>query len=107
MSLDDTLTALGVKVSPNQRLDRLVYWRVGGPAERLLDIGTVAQLQGVMALGQPVTVLGRGSNALVHDEGVPGLTLRLGGELCELNLISADRAWVGAGLGLTLSLIHI
>ena len=57
MSLDDTLTALGVKVSPNQRLDRLVYWRVGGPAERLLDIGTVAQLQGVMALGEPVTVL--------------------------------------------------
>lgn len=101
MTLDGALETLGVKVSPDARLDRLVYWRVGGPAERLLDISTVAQLQGVMALGEPVTVLGRGSNALVHDDGVPGLTLRLGGELCELNLISADRAWVGAGLGLT------
>ncbi|MCK6521872.1 UDP-N-acetylmuramate dehydrogenase [Myxococcota bacterium] len=101
MSLDAALTALGVNTTPGARLDRLVYWRVGGPAERLVDVNSVARLRGVMALGEPVTVLGRGSNALVHDDGVPGLTLRLSGELAELNFIGPDRAWAGAGLGLT------
>ena len=51
-------------------------WRVGGPARWSCEPDT-AHLAGVLALasayGVPTYVLGRGSNVLVDDEGLPGL----------------------------------
>lgn len=78
-------------------LQRLCYWRVGGPADMLVDVETLEELQAVVRDGLPITVLGRGSNALVHDDGVRGIVLRLKGELAELDLATGR---VGAGMWL-------
>jgi len=86
-------------------LHRQVYWRVGGPAEYLVQVTTLEQLQGVMALGA-VTVLGNGSNILVHDAGLPGIVIRLGGDLADLQIDGA-RAVAGAGLLLTVLLARL
>ncbi|MCB9741106.1 MAG: UDP-N-acetylmuramate dehydrogenase [Alphaproteobacteria bacterium] len=102
MSLS-ALEATGAVVRSDAPLQRLAYWRVGGPAQWLVEVSTLEQLQGVMRLageGLPVTVLGKGSNALISDAGVPGAVLRLRGALAGLEL-DGPRALAGAGLLLT------
>lgn len=105
-ALAPRLAALGVRAQPQAPLSRLGYWRVGGPAEQLVDVDTLPQLQEVMALGVPVTPLGKGSNALIHDAGVPGVVLRLSGALAELTVSGTD-AEAGAGLALTVLLARL
>src|SRR6266576_1630722 len=60
----------------------LTTFRVGGPgalyleAESEDDLATVSRAIGETTI--PFTVIGKGSNVLVSDEGFPGLVLRLG-----------------------------
>ena len=102
MSLEESLQATGAKVTVGAPLAKRAYWRVGGPAEFLVEPTTPEQLAAVLALG-PVTVLGNGSNALIHDEGIPGIVVRLRGELAGLQL-AGDSALAGGGLLLTVLL---
>lgn len=59
------------------------YWRVGGPLERLVLVDSVEEL---LALPHIDHVLGNGSNLLVPDEGLPGVTVKLVGELRNLTV---------------------
>jgi UDP-N-acetylmuramate dehydrogenase len=97
----DALLATGAVVTQGAPLAKLAYWRVGGNADYLVDVSTVEQLQGVLSIarhsGESITVLGNGSNSLVHDDGVSGVVLRLKGELASLD-IDGDVANVGAGM---------
>ena len=56
-------------------------WRVGGPARWLLEPKsveeTVAALKWAKTQGLPSRVIGAGSNLLIHDDGLPGLTVSL------------------------------
>ncbi len=60
-------------------LASLTAYGVGGPAEFLVRAGTTSVLVHAVLtareLGLPVTVLGRCTNVLVGDAGVPGLTV--------------------------------
>jgi UDP-N-acetylmuramate dehydrogenase len=68
-------------VSTTTRLAELTTLRLGGPAHRLVEARTdeqlVAEVGAADAAGEPVLVLGGGSNLVVADDGVPGLTLRV------------------------------
>ena len=55
------------------------YWRVGGPADLLVNVHDATQLAAVMDTDLPVTVLGNGSNLLVADAGIRGIVIRLKG----------------------------
>ena len=76
------------------------WWRVGGPADALIEIETLAQLQQVQriasAQGLPLLPLGNGSNLLVSDAGVRGLVVCLGGELARADREGAE-LHVGGG----------
>lgn len=56
-------------------------WRVGGPAHWLLEPKSVdettAALQWAKTEGLPSRVIGAGSNLLIHDDGLPGLTVSM------------------------------
>jgi len=56
-------------------------WRVGGPAEWLAEPTQLDQLNELMAWAQqqqmPWRVIGAGSNLLISDAGLPGLTICL------------------------------
>ncbi|NLF04149.1 MAG: UDP-N-acetylmuramate dehydrogenase [Actinomycetales bacterium] len=62
------------------RLADLTTLRVGGPAGRYVEAKSEAEIieavQGADADGEPLLVIGGGSNLLVGDEGFPGLVLR-------------------------------
>ena len=77
----DTLHRLFPSAKFDEPLRRYTAWKIGGPADALLEPGSVDEL--VEAVNQarehgiPVTVLGGGTNVLVRDGGIRGLTIRL------------------------------
>jgi len=86
-------------------LARLTTYRLGGDAELYVEPATVSDLQvlgevlrdsGVDASGVPVTVLGRGSNLVVSDDGVEGVVIRLGPRLAWTRETGSRGARAGA-----------
>jgi UDP-N-acetylmuramate dehydrogenase len=56
----------------------LTTLKLGGPARRLVEAGTEAELvAAVRAAEPPVLVLAGGSNVVIADEGVPGTVVRV------------------------------
>ena len=68
------------RVGRNVPLRSLTTFRVGGPAEWLLETRgsdeIVAALKLASSAGVSVTMLGGGSNVLVADSGIRGLVIR-------------------------------
>jgi len=97
-----TLTAIvgDSRVTANAPLASLTTFGVGGPAEWLVEVRSVDELRQVIqaaaAAGQPVHVLGGGSNVLISDRGVRGVVLRL--RLTGVSQPSPDRVRAEAGL---------
>jgi UDP-N-acetylmuramate dehydrogenase len=62
----------------------LTTLRLGGPARRLVTAGTdaevVAAVRAADAAGEPLLVLGGGSNLVIGDAGFPGTVLRIATE---------------------------
>jgi UDP-N-acetylmuramate dehydrogenase len=102
-ALFQRLRELGLEPRADVPLASLGYWRVGGPADLFLVVEDSDQLAAVLgaAADVPVTVLGNGSNLLVSDRGIRGLTLRLGGRFKDSDTgTDGDGPWVEAGAGL-------
>jgi UDP-N-acetylmuramate dehydrogenase len=72
----------------NQPLAPLTTWRVGGAAARLTAPRDLEEVFRLLRLSQdqgwPLFFLGRGSNVLINDAGLPGLTLHLSQSLGNL-----------------------
>jgi UDP-N-acetylmuramate dehydrogenase len=59
------------------------WFRVGGPAEMFFQPADEEDLAAFLAAlppEVPVTVIGLGSNLIIRDGGIPGVTIRLGGK---------------------------
>ena len=69
------------KLTQDAPLDKLVWFKSGGPADWLFepaDLDDLVQFLGRLDSGTPVMALGLGSNLIVRDGGVPGVVVRLG-----------------------------
>jgi UDP-N-acetylmuramate dehydrogenase len=106
-TLHDRLAAIvgAARVSADAPLAAMTTFRVGGPADWLVETRTPGELCSVVALARrehlPVTVLGGGSNLLIADAGVRGIVLRpRGGEVSQIagDRIRADAAVTINGL---------
>jgi len=91
------------RIRRDEPLKRHTTFRIGGPADFLIEVADRHELSGILALacreGLPVYILGNGSNLLVSDSGVRGFVLVLGGEF---NQFTVDGATVRAGGGYNL-----
>ena len=79
--LIDRLPEVRGRLSENVPLAGITWLRVGGPAEvmfRPADSDDLAAFLAVKPDDVAVTVIGVGSNLLVRDGGIPGVTIRLG-----------------------------
>lgn len=92
--LPDALAAAVRAVAPDATVVRdaplapITTMRIGGTADLLVCVAAARDAEAVVrvaaAAGVPVTVLGGGSNVLIADEGIRGLTMRFhGGELVQ------------------------
>ena len=76
-----TLHRLFPSAKFDEPLKRYTAWKIGGPADALLEPRDADELIGAVKEASeheiPVTVLGGGTNVLVRDGGIRGLTIRL------------------------------
>ena len=93
------------RIRTNAPLAPLTTFKVGGPADVLIETHTGEEIVTVLKLahshGVPVTMLGGGSNVLIGDRGIRGLVLRpRGGDVHPVGdgLVRADAAVTINGL---------
>jgi len=81
-------------------LAELNSWRIGGPADLLVEPASVEQVSTlVRAVRQqqlPLVVIGQGTNLLFDDAGVRGVVMRIGAAMSRID-ITGQRIVVGGG----------
>ena len=85
----------------NQPLAGLTWFRVGGPAQALFmpeDEEDLAYFLAHLPVDIPVMVIGLGSNLIVRDGGVPGVTIRLGRGFNDVIVEPGHRVRAGAAV---------
>lgn len=95
--LKSRLPELRGRLLANQQLGEFTWFRVGGPAQVFFmpeDDNDLAYGLRNLPADMPVTVIGAGSNLIVRDGGVPGVTIRLGRGF---NAVQIDGERVTAG----------
>jgi UDP-N-acetylmuramate dehydrogenase len=96
-ALQASMPKLRGRLLANHSLAELTWFRVGGPAQVLFMPDSEDDLAYFLSELSPETavqVVGLGSNLIVRDGGVPGITIRLGRGF---NEITVDGAKVHAG----------
>ena len=80
-----------MRIRENEPMRNHTTWRIGGPADRLVQPESTEELQQAIQeaqkAGEPYYVIGGGSNLLVSDEGIAGTVIQLGGSLTGLQII--------------------
>jgi UDP-N-acetylmuramate dehydrogenase len=71
-------------------MKRYTAWKIGGPADALLEPGSTDELieatEKAAEHGVPLTILGGGTNVLIGDGGIRGLTIRLAKSLTNVEI---------------------
>ncbi len=96
-----TLHRLFPSAKFDEPLKRYTAWKIGGPADALLEPVDAGELIEAVKKARehdvPVTVLGGGTNVLVRDGGIRGLTIRLAKSLTNVE-IEEHRVTAEAGV---------
>ena len=96
-----TLHRLFPSAKFDEPLKRYTAWKIGGPADALLEPRDADEfihaVEKAREHGIPVTVLGGGTNVLVRDGGIRGLTIRLAKSLTGVE-IEGQRVIAEAGV---------
>ncbi len=98
---DGTLHRLFPTAKLDEPLRRYTAWKIGGPADALLEPSSAEELieavEKAREHGIPVTILGGGTNVLVLDGGIRGLTIRLARALTHVE-VSGTNVVADAGV---------
>ncbi len=85
----------------NEPLARHTSFRIGGPADALVIVRSRRGLRGVWTIAQKygvnITVIGRGTNMLISEQGLRGIVVKLQGEFCRIELRD-NEIYAGAGV---------
>ncbi len=103
----------GERVRFDEPLAPYTSWKLGGPADAFALVERASELEALLELVRkrrlPWFVLGSGSNLLVGDGGIRGVTLRLCGEYAALQFREGDgeaaEVVVEAGASASMSLL--
>lgn len=80
-----------MRIRENEPMRNHTTWRIGGPADRLVQPESVEELCQAIREAQESKesyyVIGGGSNLLVSDDGIAGTVIQLGGSLTGVEII--------------------
>jgi len=98
--LGDRLKNIRGRITANAEMDKITWFRAGGPAEALFqpaDEEDLAAFLKAVPEDVPLTVVGIGSNLLVREGGIPGFVIRLSAKgFGEAEVVSPTRIRAGA-----------
>lgn len=111
-AFEDALKARDIPFRRDVPLSTCGTWRIGGPADFLVEPVSWEQTATVLRLagerGVPAVVIGKGSNLLFDDAGLRGVVIKIGGRLSRISIkgttvraqsgITASRLARAAGL---------
>jgi UDP-N-acetylmuramate dehydrogenase len=105
MSSGDWRAALRKSV-PGARFDeplaKYTTFKIGGPADAFVDAQSKTEVLAVLRASRefsvPLFILGWGSNILVKDRGVRGITLRLAGEFARVEFLEGGLVRAGSAV---------
>ena len=87
----------------NEPMKKYTSFKIGGPAECLIKIQSVEELKNVLKIANEnnikITVIGNGSNVLVLDEGISGITLIIKIEGISFKNVENNKVIVSIGAG--------
>ena len=86
----------------SEPMSRHTVWGIGGCADRFYEAADAEDLAFFLAslpAGEPVTVIGLGSNLLVRDGGIRGTVIATGAGLDRLCLVDPERGTLRAAAG--------
>tara|TARA_B100002052_G_scaffold228298_1_gene210800 strand:- start:2128 stop:3033 length:906 start_codon:yes stop_codon:yes gene_type:complete len=100
LKFDELKKIYGDNIYRNEILSKYSWFNLGGPSEIFFRPNSVAQLssflQEIKKTKNKTTIIGAGSNTLIRDSGVKGVTIKLGSKFSFLNLINNDTIHAGA-----------
>jgi UDP-N-acetylmuramate dehydrogenase len=100
--LADRLQGIRGRITANAEMEKITWFRAGGPAEALYqpaDEEDLAAFLKAMPTDEdiPLTVVGIGSNLLVREGGIPGFVIRLSAKgFGEAEVVSPTKIRAGA-----------
>lgn len=107
MNIEKIIEEAGLKIASekikyNEEMKNYTSFKIGGPADCLIKIDNTEDLKEVLNLAQekqiPLTILGNGSNVLISDKGIEGITLIIKIEKLEIEE-NGDKIKVIVGAG--------
>ncbi len=102
LPVDVLRAALGNRVQANVPLAPYTSARIGGPAEFLVSAGSADELAEIVSLlwaqGLSYRILGGGSNVLVSDKGLRGVTVLNRAKAVAFEAGSQPRVWAESGV---------
>lgn len=100
-SLEKFLERLGLAPRVQEPLSRHCTWRIGGPADILVEPASWREVASLVRCshenGIPAVIIGKGSNLLFDDEGLRGVAIKIGRKLAGLS-IDGETVHAGAGV---------
>lgn len=89
----------------DQPLARYTSFRIGGPADLLVEVNTRAELDRLISYCERETIpwlfLGRGTNVLINDAGIRGVVVQFGPDFNRI-MVEGNNLRAGAGAPLAL-----
>ena len=88
------------KLTKDAPLDKLVWFKSGGPADWLFepaDLEDLTRFLFGLEEGTPVMAIGLGSNLIIRDGGVPGVVVRLGKPFASVEVLRDNILECGGG----------
>lgn len=99
------LEKCGCSVKEREPMQLHTSFKIGGPAELFVTVSSMNQLKillsAVKEYDLPLMLVGNGSNLLVRDEGIAGITAKLEGDFCKAELTDELTLRCGAGASLS------
>jgi UDP-N-acetylmuramate dehydrogenase len=94
----ETKLKLGKKILLNEKLANYSWFNLGGPSEVFFKPDSIEDVIFFIKENNPkkINILGAGSNTLIRDGGVKGLTIKLSSKFSYLNFISPNIIEAGA-----------
>lgn len=102
-ALPEIVTQPGTRLRFREPLAKHTHFGIGGETTAYIEVSTIEELAALARFHRkwkvPVAIIGRGSNLLVSDKGFNGISVRLIGELANLEA-EGNVVDVGAGFPL-------
>lgn len=108
MDIEKTIKEANLNISKDkiffgEKMSKYTSFKIGGEAECLIKITSKEELKEVLEFANsnniPLTILGNGSNVLVLDKGIKGITLIIKIEKIEIEKKEEGKIKVTAGAG--------